>query len=62
MNIMVFDVGSGERVLVRALSFRGDNDAAWRRAGTFAAKAALDELERSRQQTGDSAEPVPVVP
>lgn len=47
MNILVVDVASGERVLVRELSFRGDNDDAWRRAGAFAAKQVVDELKES---------------
>lgn len=47
MNVMVVDVASGERVLLRTLSFRGDNDDAWRRAGAFAADHVVDELEKS---------------
>jgi hypothetical protein len=47
MNVTVVDVASGERVLVRVLSFRGDNDDAWRRAGSFAAKQVAEELQES---------------
>jgi Protein of unknown function (DUF2380) len=47
LNVSVVDVASGERVLVRVISFRGDNDDAWRRAGSFVAKQVLDELEKS---------------
>jgi len=62
MNIMVVDVASGDRVLVRTVSFRADNDDAWRRAGAFAAKHVVEELTRSHHQTGDSVgEPAPVV-
>jgi Protein of unknown function (DUF2380) len=47
MNVSVVDVASGERVLVRVISFRGDNDDAWRRAGSFVAKQVVEELEKS---------------
>lgn len=56
MNIMVVDVASGERVLVRTLSFRADNDDAWRRAGAFAAKNVVEELNKARHRSGDSAD------
>lgn len=44
MKFALIDVASGRVVLQRLLSFRGDNDEGWRRAGLFAAREVTDGL------------------
>lgn len=44
MKVDVFEVGSGRLVTSKLLSFRGDNDEGWRRAGVFVAKEVAEAI------------------
>lgn len=44
MKVDVFEVGSGRLVTSKLLSFRGDNDEGWRRAGVFVAKEVAQAI------------------
>lgn len=46
MKVGVIDVATGKVVLQRLLSFRGDNDEGWRRAGSFVAKDVAEALAK----------------
>lgn len=45
MKVDVFEVGSGRLVTSKLLSFRGDNDEGWRRAGLFVAKEVAEAIK-----------------
>ncbi|MCJ8142422.1 DUF3280 domain-containing protein [Ancylobacter sp. A5.8] len=44
MRLAVLDTASGDLVLERLLSFRGDNDAGWRHAGDYAAREVVSAV------------------
>lgn len=46
-KLQIVDEDEGRVVFDRLLSFRGDNDEAWRRAESFAARQILDSIHRS---------------
>lgn len=44
MRVGVLDVASGKLVWERLLSFRGDNDEGWRRAGSYVARDIVESM------------------
>jgi hypothetical protein len=48
MKVDVFEVGSGRLVTSKLLSFRGDNDEGWRRAGVFVAQEVAEAIAKPR--------------
>ncbi len=54
MKVDVFEVGSGRLVTSKLLSFRGDNDEGWRRAGVFVAQEVAEAIAKPRMRRRSS--------